>query len=70
MTDNSEHATLPPTPSKRVCLGPSDQYELIEPIGEGAMGMVWRARDTLLDIDVASVPNSDVQLLCLWRLPV
>ena len=53
MTDNSEHATLPPTPSKRVCLGPSDQYELIEPIGEGAMGMVWRARDTLLDIDVA-----------------
>lgn len=53
MTDTSEYATVPPTASRRVRLGPSDQYELIEPIGEGAMGMVWRARDTLLDIDVA-----------------
>jgi len=51
--DRSEQETLPPAPKRAMRLGPTEQYELIEPIGEGAMGLVWRARDTLLDIDVA-----------------
>lgn len=29
------------------------RYSLTEPIGRGAMGVVWRARDSLLDRDVA-----------------
>jgi hypothetical protein len=29
------------------------RYNLVEPIGRGAMGVVWRARDRLLDRDVA-----------------
>jgi len=29
------------------------QYEIVEPIGAGGMGEVWRARDTHLDRDVA-----------------
>ncbi|MCA9620273.1 MAG: serine/threonine protein kinase, partial [Myxococcales bacterium] len=47
----SERTTSVAPPSAPVIL--EDQYELIEPIGEGGMGVVWRARDRRLDIDVA-----------------
>jgi serine/threonine protein kinase len=32
---------------------PGDRYEVLEPIGQGGMGTVFRARDRLLDRDVA-----------------
>jgi eukaryotic-like serine/threonine-protein kinase len=58
--DRREIETLPPEATPRR-LGASDQYELIEPIGSGAMGTVWRARDHLLEIDVAiKVLRTDV----------
>jgi serine/threonine-protein kinase len=35
-----------------------DRYELVEPIAEGGMGVVWLARHSTLDIDVAvKLPN-------------
>jgi len=40
-------------------LGP---YEIVAPLGAGAMGEVWRARDTKLDRDVNFVtPSPDGQ---------
>ncbi|MEO6713613.1 MAG: serine/threonine-protein kinase, partial [Mycobacteriales bacterium] len=42
---------MPSTPSTRRLLG--DRYDLVEQIGRGGMGVVWRARDTLLQRDVA-----------------
>jgi eukaryotic-like serine/threonine-protein kinase len=46
--------TVPPmqpvTGSRRVVAG---RYELLDPVGHGAMGTVWRARDLRLDREVA-----------------
>src|SRR5215470_17348363 len=40
----------PVTGSGRVVAG---RYELLDPVGHGAMGTVWRARDLRLDREVA-----------------
>jgi eukaryotic-like serine/threonine-protein kinase len=40
----------PVTGSRRVVAG---RYELLDPVGHGAMGTVWRARDVRLDREVA-----------------
>jgi eukaryotic-like serine/threonine-protein kinase len=40
----------PVTGSRRVVAG---RYELLDPVGHGAMGTVWRARDLRLDREVA-----------------
>jgi eukaryotic-like serine/threonine-protein kinase len=40
----------PVTGSRRVV---AERYELLEPVGHGAMGTVWRARDVRLDREVA-----------------
>jgi serine/threonine-protein kinase len=46
-----------------------DRYELVEPIAEGAMGVVWLARHSTLDIDVAvKLPNvNDTSAGCQLR---
>src|SRR5215831_10727941 len=41
----------PVTGSRRVVAG---RYELLDPVGHGAMGTVWRARDLRLDREVAA----------------
>jgi eukaryotic-like serine/threonine-protein kinase len=56
--------SMPPPP--RVV---GDQYELIELIGEGGMGVVWRARDRRLQIDVAvKLVHPDPSPLVMRRL--
>jgi serine/threonine protein kinase len=39
-----------PAPATGQCLG---LYQLVSPIGKGAMGEVWKGRDTRLNHDVA-----------------
>lgn len=46
----------PPLYSTSLALSPGIRlgvYDITAPLGEGAMGRVWRARDTTLDRDVA-----------------
>lgn len=40
--------SIPLQPNKRI-----EHFEVIQELGEGAMGKVYKARDTLLDRDVA-----------------
>jgi eukaryotic-like serine/threonine-protein kinase len=59
------HATVAPssegpTPTAAPAGGPvqagtllGERFELLEPVGAGAMGIVWRARDRTIDQDVA-----------------
>jgi serine/threonine protein kinase len=39
--------------TKKEISGKIGKYEIVRPLGKGAMGMVYLAKDTLLDRDVA-----------------
>ena len=43
----------PPKPVERELTGRIGKYEIQRPLGKGAMGQVYLARDTMLDRDVA-----------------
>ena len=43
----------PAKPVEKELSGRIDKYEIIRPLGKGAMGQVYLARDTKLDRDVA-----------------
>src|SRR4030095_14053152 len=43
----------PPKPVEKELSGRIGKYEILRPLGKGAMGQVYLARDTMLDRDVA-----------------
>src|SRR6187455_1534943 len=50
MTDNPNPN---PTPAVKEISGKIGKYEIVKPLGKGAMGIVYLAHDTVLERDVA-----------------
>src|SRR4051794_34672083 len=52
-----QHPSLAPAPEEPMPYAPGDlvasKFRLIDLVGEGGMGSVWRAHNEVLDVDVA-----------------
>src|SRR5215467_6441800 len=52
MSEQTEPKPEAPSPAKELT-GRIGKYEIVKPLGKGAMGMVYLAHDTILERDVA-----------------